>query len=61
MKKKINSVAILLTEKHFLYIALSYNFSNFFTKICPECPNEKSLPTKTLTVNSPLKELSNAL
>ena len=45
----------------FLDIALSYKFSNFLTKIGPECPNEKSLPTKTLTVNSPFKELSNAL
>ena len=45
----------------FLYIALSYKFSKFFTKIGPEHPSEKSLPTKTLTVNSPFKELSNAL
>ena len=45
----------------FLYIALSYKFSKFFTKIGPERPNEKSLPTETLTVNSRFEELSNAL
>ena len=45
----------------FLYIALSHKFSKFFTKVGPEHPSEKSLPTKTHTVNSPFKELSNAL
>ena len=48
-------------RKIFSYTALSYKFSKSFTKIGPERPNEKSLPTETPTVNSRFEELSNAL